>query len=118
MDQAERTYKRYLEADLQDHERVLPDSVLPSEWALIDTWMYDKLLAAVPSNVRDTARAKVRVDYQEPSHFIMFHVMKYFAPGGADERERLESEIRNPQVCTNARQHRPRFLGGKRKSSV
>ena len=72
-DQADRAYRRSLDADLLDREQILPDGHMPDEWAMIENWFYDKLLDKVPPVVRESAKARVRVDYSEPCHFFQYH---------------------------------------------
>ena len=39
----------------------------------------------------------------DPSHVLLFYLMKSFAPGGADEKVHLISSVLNPHVCSQPR---------------
>ena len=101
--EASSTHKKFLAASLATRESIVPASIMPDAWAQIDAWLRPKLLEAIPAVIRDWVAMRGRQNKVDQTHVILFWVMKQFGPGSAEEHVTIESNIRNPHVCTQPR---------------
>ena len=86
---------------IQEREKVVPRDVMPTVWDQIDSWMRPKIIEATPPNIKEWVDQRAQQGTVDPSHVVLFYLMKTFAPGGAEEKTQLHSRILNPNPCSN-----------------
>jgi len=101
--QANATYKIFLTTPLINRESVVPTSTMPMIWSQLDAWLRPKLLESIPGVIRDWVAMRGRQNQIDQTHVILFWVLKQFGPGSAEEQVAIETNIRNPHVCTQPR---------------
>ena len=84
-------------------ESILPTASMPVPWAQLESWMRPKLLQVLTKDLREWVNMRARQNLVDPSHALVFYLMKYFAPGGAEEKVQLTNSILNPNVCSQPR---------------
>ena len=100
---AERAYTVFIDASIYDRAAIVPEDQMPTEWKQLDSLLRPKLLEASPAHVKEMIAARASQNIIDPSHMVLFCIMKLFAPGSADEKAQLMASLQNPHVCTNAR---------------
>ena len=103
-EQAEHTYDKFLATSIQKRATIWPTVSMPLAWRQIDVWMRPKLLAAIPNHFVSIMKDRTRISgIPDPTHVILYHMLKEFAPGSPQEKDNLYNGIRYPNVCTSAR---------------
>ena len=69
----------------------------------VEAWIRPRILDALPKDIRDWVNVRARQGKVDPSHVLLFYVMKTFSPGGADEKVHLINSVLNPSVCSQPR---------------
>ena len=72
---------------------------MPDSLTQIDAWFRPKLLKAIPKDIESWVEKRATMGDTDPSHIVLFHVLKKFSPGGANEKKALDEAVRNPQPC-------------------
>ena len=101
--EAESTYKVFLTTPLATREALVPTSATPAVWLQVEAWIRPKLLDSVTKDIKDWVTSRARQGLVDPTHAILFYVLKTFAPGGAEERVHLLAAIENPNCCSQPR---------------
>ncbi len=83
---AEKAYKVFIKASIQEREAIIPTEVMPLVWEQIDSWMRPMILDATPKHIKDWVEMRARQGQVDASHVVLFYVMKTFTPGGAEEK--------------------------------
>lgn len=69
--QADRTYDRFLAADIYQREHVFPTTPMPVTWRRLDSWMRPKVMAAIPQHIQDIAAERTRMyNVRDPTHVV------------------------------------------------
>ena len=76
---------------------------MPIPWAQLESWMRPKILQVLTKDIRDWVNMRARQNVIDPSHVLVFYLMKNFAPGGAEEKVQLTNSIMNPNACSQPR---------------
>ena len=87
--EAERAHKLFLVTPVMSRESILPTASIPDPWLQLESWMRPKLLEVLTKDIRDWVNMRARQNVIDPSHVLVFYLMKSFSPGGAEEREQL-----------------------------
>ena len=58
--QAEKAYKSFIRANIQERESILPTEVMPTAWEQIGSWMRPKILEASPKDIKDWVTMRAR----------------------------------------------------------
>ena len=72
---------------------------MPIPWAQLESWMRPKILQVLTKDIRDWVNMRARQNVIDPSHVLVFYLMKNFAPGGAEEKVQLTNSILNPNLA-------------------
>ena len=70
-------------------------------WEQIDSWIRPKLVDAVPKHVKDWVVRRTNLGETDPTHVVVFYLMKSFSPDSPEEKKQLYDAIVNPPVCSN-----------------
>jgi hypothetical protein len=101
--EAEVAHKSFLKTPLHQRESILPGAPMPSAWLQMEAWVRPRILEAMPKDIREWVHTRALRGVVDPSHLLVFYLMKSFAPGGADEKVHLISSVLNPHVCSQPR---------------
>ena len=101
--EAEAAYKVFLSKPLHQRESILPTSPMPAAWQQLEAWIRPRILDAVPKDIRVWVDMRARQGVVDPSHVLVFYLMKAFTPGGAEEKVHLINMVLNPSVCSQPR---------------
>ena len=104
------SYDKFMVESIQEREKVFPQEVLPVVWDQIDAWMRPKIIEATPPHIKEWVDQRAQQGQVDPSHVVLFYLMKTFAPGGAEEKNQLHSKILNPNPCSNPRAAQVEYL--------
>ena len=116
LNQAEIAYRAFLRARIQEREAIIPTAKLPTAWEQVDSWMRPKILEAAPKDIKDWVSMRARHGKVDDSHVVLFYLMKTFGPGSPEEKVQLNSNVLNPNVCSQPRAAQVDCSGGKRMS--
>ena len=72
--------------------------------------MRPKVIDATPPHIKEWVDQRAQQGQVDPSHVVLFYLMKTFAPGGAEEKTQLHSKILNPNPCSHPRAAQVEYL--------
>ena len=76
MQKAEKAYKKFLQAHLNEREAIVPEEPMPVEWEQIDSWIRPKILEAMPALVKDWVAARGRQGKVDETHIVLYYAMR------------------------------------------